>query len=161
MVCVRDDDDWRRLRTVLGDPRWAADEELAMAAGRIARRAEVDERLAAWTRTRAPRAVTALLQAAGVPAGFMQRGEDYPDDPQLQARDFFRVLEQPGLDPIMVDNMPFRSERIPPPPPSRAPELGEHTREVCVELLGMAPGEVERLLTAGALEEPVPSPALT
>jgi crotonobetainyl-CoA:carnitine CoA-transferase CaiB-like acyl-CoA transferase len=161
VICARDDDDWRRLRTGLGEPRWAADDGLATAAGRIARRAEVDERLAAWTRARAPRAVTAALQAAGVPAGFMQRAEDYPDDPQLQARDFFRVLEQPGLDPIMVDNMPFHAERIPLPPPSRAPELGEHTREVCVELLGMEPGEVDRLLAAGALEEPAPSPALT
>ena len=56
-------------------------------------------------------------------------------------------------DPILVDNMPFRSERIPEPPPSRAPGLGEHTREVCLELLGMQPAEIERLLAAGALEE--------
>jgi crotonobetainyl-CoA:carnitine CoA-transferase CaiB-like acyl-CoA transferase len=88
----------------------------------------------------------------------MQRAEEYPADPHLQARDFFRMLEQPGLDPILVDNTPFRSERVPEPPPSRAPELGEHTREVCLELLGMEPGEVDRLLAVGALEEQVRSP---
>ena len=157
-VCVRDDDDWRRLRAALGDPEWAADGALTTTAGRIARRSEIDTQLAEWTRARAPRAVTATLQAAGVPAGFMQRAEEYPGDPHLQARDFFRMLEQPGLDPILVDNAPFRSERIPEPPPSRAPELGEHTREVCLELLGMEPGEVDRLVAAGALEEQVRSP---
>ena len=126
----------------------------------MARRAEIDERLAAWTRARPPRTVTAALQDAGVPAGFMQRAEDYPADPHLQARDFFRMLEQPGLEPIMVDNMPFRSERVPEPAAAPAPALGEHTREVCLELLGMEPGEVDRLLACGALEEPVPvSPA--
>jgi crotonobetainyl-CoA:carnitine CoA-transferase CaiB-like acyl-CoA transferase len=157
-VCVRDDDDWRRLRAALGDPEWAADGALTTTAGRIARRSEIDRQLAEWTRERAPRAVTATLQAAGVPAGFMQRAEEYPGDPHLQARDFFRLLEQPGLEPIMVDNAPFRSERVPEPPPSRAPELGEHTREVCLELLGMEPDEVDRLVAAGALEEQVRSP---
>jgi crotonobetainyl-CoA:carnitine CoA-transferase CaiB-like acyl-CoA transferase len=152
---VRDDEDWRRLRAALGDPAWAAGEELATASRRVARRAELDARLAAWTAVRPPREVAAALQAAGVPAGFMQRADEYERDPQLQARDFFRVLEQPGQDPIMVDNAPFRSERIPEPPPSRAPELGEHTREVCRELLGMDAPELDRLVAAGALEESV------
>jgi crotonobetainyl-CoA:carnitine CoA-transferase CaiB-like acyl-CoA transferase len=155
VVTVRDDEDWRRLRAALGDPAWAAGEELATASRRVARRAELDARLAAWTGVRPPREVAAALQAAGVPAGFMQRADEYERDPQLQARDFFRVLEQPGQDPIMVDNAPFRSERIPEPPPSRAPELGEHTREVCRELLGMDAPELDRLVAAGALEESV------
>jgi crotonobetainyl-CoA:carnitine CoA-transferase CaiB-like acyl-CoA transferase len=159
-VTVRDDEDWRRLRAALGDPGWAADAGLATTAGRMARRAEVDERLAAWTRRRPPREAAATLQAAGVPAGFMQRAEEYEDDPHLQARDFFRILEQPGLDPIIVDNMPFRSERIAEPPPSRAPELGEHTRDVCRELLGMGADEVDRLVAAGVLEETVRAAAI-
>ena len=33
VVTVRDDDDWRRLRGALGDPDWAADEDLATMAG--------------------------------------------------------------------------------------------------------------------------------
>ena len=154
-VTVRDDADWRRLGAALGDPAWAADPELAHTAGRLARRAELDAQLARWTRARPPRVVAATLQAAGVPAGFLQRASEYDDDPHLQARDFFRVLHQPGLDPITVDNMPFRSERIPEPPPSRAPELGEHTRAVCLDVLGMDAAELERLLADGALEEPV------
>ena len=80
--------------------------------------------------------------------------DEYEDDPQLQARDFFRVLEQPGLEPMTVDNAPFRSERIPEPACGRAPELGEHTREVCAELLGMNAAEVDRLIASGVLEQP-------
>jgi crotonobetainyl-CoA:carnitine CoA-transferase CaiB-like acyl-CoA transferase len=157
-VSIRDDEDWRRLRTALGAPPWAADDELATVAGRLARRGEIDEHLAAWTRALPRREVTATLQAAGVPAGFMQRADEYEDDPQLQARDFFRVLEQPGLEPMTVDNAPFRSERIPEPAYARAPELGEHTRAVCAELLGMGAPEIDRLIASGALEEPVRSP---
>ena len=155
-VTVRDDEDWHRLRSALGDPDWTAHEELATATGRIALRAEIDRDLAAWIGRRSPREVTAALQEAGVPAGFMQRPDEFEHDPQLQARDFFRVLEQPGLEPRAVDNVPFRSQRIPAPPSVPAPEPGEHTREICTELLGMEAEEIDRLIAGGVLEEPAP-----
>jgi crotonobetainyl-CoA:carnitine CoA-transferase CaiB-like acyl-CoA transferase len=160
VVTVRDDDDWRRLCEALGDPQLAADEGLATVSGRIMRRAEIDEPLAAWTRARSPLEATARLQQAGVPAGFMQRGDEYEQDPQLEARDFFRVLEQPGLEPRAVDKAPFRSQRIPAPASLPAPEPGEHTRELCTGLLGMDDDEVDRLLAGGVLEEPLLTPGL-
>jgi crotonobetainyl-CoA:carnitine CoA-transferase CaiB-like acyl-CoA transferase len=154
-VTVRDDADWRGLRAALGDPAWAGADALSTVSGRLARRAEIDAHLTAWTRARAARAVTATLQAVGVPAGFMQRAAEYEDDPHLLARAFFRVLEQPGLDPMVIEDAPFRSARIPAPAHARAPEPGEHTREVCRDLLGMDDAEVARLVAAGALEEPL------
>ena len=157
VVTVRDDDDWGRLRSALGDPDWAQDEDLATTTARLARRAEIDEHLTAWTRERPPREVTAALQAAGVPAGFMQRAAEYEDDPQLRARDFLRTFEQPGLEPMAIEHAPFRSELIAAPANSPAPEPGEHTREICTGLLGMDPDDVDRLLASGVLEEPVHS----
>jgi crotonobetainyl-CoA:carnitine CoA-transferase CaiB-like acyl-CoA transferase len=157
-VTVRDAEDWRGLRAALGEPDWARDDELATSAGRLSRRAEIDEHLAAWTRLRSPREVTAALQQVGVPAGFMQRPhDDYKCDPQLRARGFLRTFEQPGLAPMEIEAAPFRSERTPQPPLARAPELGEHTREICSVLLEMARDEVDALVAAGVLEEPVAS----
>jgi crotonobetainyl-CoA:carnitine CoA-transferase CaiB-like acyl-CoA transferase len=158
VVTVRDDDDWRRLRSALGDPHWAAGEDLATTTGRLARRAEIDEHLTAWTRERPPREVTATLQAAGIPAGFMQRAAEYEDDPQLRARAFLRTFEQPGLEPMAIEHTPFRSDLIPAPANAPAPEPGEHTREICTGLLGMDPDDVDRLVAKGVLEEPVQSP---
>ena len=126
-------------------------------AGRLARRPDIDEHLTEWTRERPPREATATLQAAGVPAGFMQRAADFEDDPQLQVRDFLRTFEQPGLEPMRIENAPFRSERIALPANSPAPEPGEHTREICTGLLGMDADEVDRLIAGGVLEEPVQS----
>lgn len=158
VVTVRDDEDWHRLRGALGNPRWASDPDLATTTGRITRRTEIDEHLTRWTRTLPPRSVTATLQAAGVPAGFMQRPEEFEDDPQLQAREFMRMLEQPGLEPRAVDNAPFRSQRIPAPAENTAPEAGEHTRAICTGLLGLTTDEVDRLIASGVLEEPARSP---
>jgi crotonobetainyl-CoA:carnitine CoA-transferase CaiB-like acyl-CoA transferase len=154
MVTVRDDDEWHRLRGVLGDPPWAAKAQLATVSGRIAHSVEIDGRLTAWTSVRSPRDVAAVLQRAGVPAGFMQRPDEYENDPQLQARDFLRTFEQPGLPPLRIENSPLRSERIPVPADVPAPEPGEHTREICTRLLGMDEDVVDRLVAAGALEEP-------
>jgi crotonobetainyl-CoA:carnitine CoA-transferase CaiB-like acyl-CoA transferase len=157
VVTVHDDDDWRRLRDALGNPQWAADPDLAGTTGRLARRTEIDEHLTRWTRALPPREVTATLQAAGVPAGFMQRPDEFEDDPQLQARDFLSMLEQPGLEPRAVDNAPFRSQRIPSPAKIPAPEPGEHTREICTGLLGLTTDDVDRLIASGVLEEPARS----
>ncbi len=150
VVTVRDDRDWGRLRGVLG---WATDPRFDGAGGRLAHRAELDRRLSAWTSERSPRQVTRLLQHAGVPAGFMQRPDEYEHDPQLQARDFLRSFEQPGLEPRRIENAPFRSEQIAAPPATVAPEPGAHTREICAQLLGMTDAAVDALVEAGVLEE--------
>jgi crotonobetainyl-CoA:carnitine CoA-transferase CaiB-like acyl-CoA transferase len=34
----------------------------------------------------------------------------------------------------------------------QAPRLGEHTREICRDLLGLPAAEIERLIADGALE---------
>ena len=154
VVTVRGDADWQALRVALGDPPWAAAPELATARGRLARREEIDARLAAWTAGHSPRTATAILQRHGVPAGFMQRPDEYEHDPHLRARDFLRTFEQPGLEPMRIENTPFRSERIPAPAQVHAPEPGEHTREICRELLGLGDDDIDRLVALEALEEP-------
>jgi crotonobetainyl-CoA:carnitine CoA-transferase CaiB-like acyl-CoA transferase len=154
VITVRDDADWRALRVALGDPDWAARDDLATLAGRIASRAVLDAQLAAWTSAHTPRAATAILQRHGVAAGFMQRSDEYERDPQLAARGFLRTFVQPGLEPMRIENAPFRSERIPAPAHARAPAPGEHTRDICRELLGLDDYEIDRLLDIGALEEP-------
>jgi crotonobetainyl-CoA:carnitine CoA-transferase CaiB-like acyl-CoA transferase len=155
VITVRDDTDWGRLRDVLGDPEWARDEDLATTAGRVARRAEIDAHLTAWTARRAPREATQLLQSVGVPAGFMQRADEYEDDPHLAAREFLVEMEQPGMEPMLVENGPFRATHIPAPEITPAPEMGQHTREITRELLALDDAEVDRLIAAGVLQESV------
>ena len=41
----------------------------------------------------------------------------------------------------------------------QAPRLGEHTREIARDLLGLSDAEIDRLVAAGALEETKPRPA--
>ena len=132
VVTVRDDDDWQALRVALGDPPWAA----APRAGdgtRTAGATRGDRRAAGgvdgWPHARVrPRRSSS---AHGVPAGFMQRPDEYEHDPHLRARDFLRTFEQPGLEPMRIENTPFRSERI--PAPAQRPRSGAgraHARDL-------------------------------
>ncbi len=154
VVTVRHDDDWRALRRALGDPEWAGRPDLDTAEGRIAARDEIDERLAAWTRTRTDRQVTETLQAAGVPAGFMAYPEDLTTDPHFLARGFPQDVDQPGVGPMTLEGPAFAATGMPSPQATPAPKLGEHTRAICRDVLGLDDAAVDALVASGALEEP-------
>lgn len=154
VVTVRDDDDWNRFRKAIGDPGWAADDALATAAGRVARREEVDEAVSSWTRERAPRAVMTTLQEAGVPAGIVQHPEHQLIDPHLRERGYLREIDQPPLGPIVLEGPAFHGRRMPTADVRPAPDHGEHTRDVCRRVLELDAGEIDHLVVEGVLEEP-------
>jgi crotonobetainyl-CoA:carnitine CoA-transferase CaiB-like acyl-CoA transferase len=154
VVTVRHDDDWRALRRALGDPDWANRPDLDSAEGRIAARTEIDDHLAAWTRRRTDREVTETLQAAGVPAGFMAYPEDMTTDPHYVARGFPQDVDQVGVGPMVLEGPAFAATGMPSPLATPAPALGEHTREICRDVLGLDDAAVDALVAGGALEEP-------
>jgi crotonobetainyl-CoA:carnitine CoA-transferase CaiB-like acyl-CoA transferase len=152
VVCTRDDADWAALVEVMGSPAWATDPAYATTAGRIAARAAVEEGVTAWTSGLSPQEVMERCQAAGVPAGAMLTSFDQMSDPHFTARGFCLPVDQIDLGPLLLEGPCFTGDTWPTPPVFRAPRLGEHTRMVCTELLGMDPTEVEALIASGALE---------
>jgi crotonobetainyl-CoA:carnitine CoA-transferase CaiB-like acyl-CoA transferase len=152
-ITIRDDDDWRRFRSAIGDPDWARAREYETARGRIEARAALDRRVTEWTSARTDREVTEILQRAGVPAGFMMYASDMPDDPHLLARGYPQPVEQPGVGAMLFEGPAFRATSIPAPMVASAPALGEHTREICRVILEMGEAEVSQLVADGVLEE--------
>lgn len=159
VITCRDDADWARLRTALGDPEWARDPDLDTVDGRRARHDELDERITEWTLQRTDTQVMTELQDAGVPAGKMMYVGDIPDDPHLVDRGYPLSLDQTGLATMLVEGPGFHADGLPGPITEPAPLLGEHTREVAAEILGLAEDEIERLVASGALHDPPTPPA--
>lgn len=158
VVTVRGDDDWRRLVDALGRPAWATDEALRTAAGRAAAHDAIDAELGAWTRARTRAEVVETLQRHGVPCGPMFTGGDQLDDAHFAARGFPRWIVQQDLGRICLEGPAFRASGMTDADIFQAPRLGEHTREICRDLLGMEDAEIERLIEQGALEV-APEPA--
>jgi crotonobetainyl-CoA:carnitine CoA-transferase CaiB-like acyl-CoA transferase len=155
VVCVRSDDEWQRLLTAMGSPDGA--EKWATAEARLADRAGVNAFVEAWTSTLTPYEVQAAAQANGVAAAAMLSVLQQFDDPQLQHRGFFVPVEQQGSGPLLFEGPAFVATGMEPPRIEQAPLLGEHTREVCREVLGYDDAEIDRLIAAGAIEEPPPA----
>jgi benzylsuccinate CoA-transferase BbsF subunit len=151
-IAVHDDADWQRLVRALGSPVWASDPALATAAGRLARVAEVEANLEAWTRSRRALDVARLLQEAGVDAAPVWDLRDTHDDPQLRHRRHFREVEHPVLGRHPAETNALRFSAMEPAIGSAAPCLGADTERVLGELLGMSAGEIAELRAAGVLE---------
>ena len=150
-IAVESDEQWRALRRVLGEPAWAAARELEPAAGRLAQRERIDRELGAFTARHAPRALMDLLQAAGVPAGMVQRSSDHQLDPQLAHRRFFRPMEHPEMGLVPYEGHAYKIVGYDNGPRFPAPCLGEHSFQVLQDILHFDDEEIARIAASGAL----------
>ena len=150
-LAVRDARDWRALAAALGRADWAADPGLASAAGRRARRAEIDAVIAAWSAAREPGAAERELQALGVPAHAVLDMPGLYADPQLRQRGHFVAIPHPTLGSVTVESARFRLSRTPARIPPRAVGFGCDNRNVLGDLLGFTPERIAALEAAGAL----------
>jgi len=155
VVCVRSDDEWRALAAAMGEPEWAMRDDFATETGRRAAAAEIEEGISAWTSELEPGDVMHRLQAAGVPAGVVMHPAHLNVDPHLEARGFLARVEQPELGTLTLEGEAFRASGWDPARIERAPKLGEHTRELAKERLGLDDAEIDALVEEGVLEVPV------
>ena len=154
-IAVVEDDPWRALCRLMEADDWLDDDSLSTAEGRQARRAEIDARIAEWTRPQERYALMERCQRAGVPAGVVQTGLDLTQhDPQLaQAEMFFDFDDpHPALGPLKGDRLPLRFERTPATVYRRSEVFGESNASVAADWLGMPAEEVSRLEVSGVLE---------
>jgi benzylsuccinate CoA-transferase BbsF subunit len=145
-ISVRNDADWEALRRVIGEPAWAADARYATILCRKAHEAEIEARLAEWTRQRSPREVMATLQAAGVPAAVVNTMADLYSDPQLEYRGYWHAVPHPALGNFHYEDSGFVFSDTPAEFTRPSPCLGEHNHYVFCDLLGVPEAEFEALV---------------
>jgi len=150
-IAVDDDAQWLRLCAAIGRPDLAEDASLGSAAGRLLRHDELDAAIAEWTRSRTRAGVMTRLQAAGVPAGMVQRSRDLLEDPQYAAREFYRYLEHPVMGITPYAGHAYRIAGYANGPRSPAPTLGEHTYQILSEFLGFDDERVAEAYASGAV----------
>ena len=152
-IAVVDDARWRALCGLMDRPDLAADARCATLAGRQAREEGIEGDVAAWTRRLDAEDVMARCQAAGLAAGVVQDARDLvEDDPQLRARGFYQPVTHPVVGTFLHEGVVPRLADTPGAIWHAAPRLGEHTRDVLREWLGLGDGEADRLAGEGVLE---------
>jgi len=148
-IACETDAQWSALAATMGSAAPAGD--LGTLAARQAREAELEAAIGAWTTTQERYTLMANLQAAGVPAGAVQRSSDLLADPHLKHRRFFRTLEHPEMGAVPYEGHQFRIAGYDSGPRFAAPCLGEHTWDVLTETLGLDEGAAAELLAAGGV----------
>jgi crotonobetainyl-CoA:carnitine CoA-transferase CaiB-like acyl-CoA transferase len=143
------DAEWLRFRDVLGDPDWARDTGLANASGRRAREAELDKRIAEWTRTRERDEIVAELRARGLRAAPVESIGELFDDPQLAHRGVWRRAAHPGLGEVGLMAPPFALSATPARADRAGPLLGQDNEAVFKGLLGLSAGDYASLAADG------------
>jgi len=128
---------------VMGRPARAGVEKFMAVAGRLQHQEELDQQIETWTMTLGKYEVTERCQAAGVRAMPVQSAEDRVEhDPQLRHREMFLEIEHPALGRYEVQNAPFKLSETPATNSRPSPMIGEHTREIVEDLLGLSHDEL-------------------
>lgn len=150
-VAVATDEQWAALRAALGEPEWAADNELEIAAGRVDAHDRIDRHLQDWCRSHTADEIVQTLWAAGVPVGRVVQPHDQPELPQFECRRFFEEVVHPVAGRARYSTLPMQFSRGPAQLHERhAPLLGEHNTELLGEL-GLSLAEIATLQADGII----------
>ncbi|MDP2954163.1 MAG: CaiB/BaiF CoA-transferase family protein [Chloroflexota bacterium] len=87
----------------------------------------------------------------GIPCGPVNTIDQVANDPQVRAREMLTSVLHPRLGEVKVVNTPVKLSRTPAKLERASPALGEHTREVLGQLLGLGPQELDDLAQSGVL----------
>jgi crotonobetainyl-CoA:carnitine CoA-transferase CaiB-like acyl-CoA transferase len=150
-IAVRTDEQWQQLATLMGRADLAADPELGAAAGRLARAADLDPAVEAWTAGQQAEDAERRLQDGGIPAHVSASSRDFCTDPQLAHRGHLIRLPDPLHGTATVEGPRYLLSETPGRVSRTAPVFGQDNEYVLTELLGYSPDEVRDLTDGGVL----------
>jgi formyl-CoA transferase len=148
LIAGNGDSIFRRLMALIGRDDLAADPALADNAGRVARVAELDSVIGAWTAQRSVGEVLAALDAASVPAGRIYTVADIAADPHYQARGMLETLQMDDGSRLAVPGIVPKLSATPGRHRRNAPTLGQDSDTVLREI-GLSDAQIATLRQRG------------
>ena len=93
----------------------------------------------------------AILENAGLPCGPINSVPEVFQHPQVKARGMVQKMDLPSADQVSLTGFPYKLSRTPPTLRLVPPDLGQHNREILVELLGYREEDFHALQEQGVI----------
>ncbi|WP_268874546.1 CaiB/BaiF CoA transferase family protein [Mycolicibacterium novocastrense] len=150
-IACRDERELGVLAKVLNEPELSS-ERFTTLEQRVRAADELDALIGDVTATRDAATLADDLVAAGLPASMVKSpSERIDDDPDLAAMGLFPTVTHPDMGEVRVEGIPMRCSATPWQITSAAPRLGQHNREVLVDLLGHSEAELDDWAQRGVI----------
>ena len=140
---------WPNIAQMIGQPELREDPRFLSTEDRSENRLELEVIFQDWLDQHTRMEVFDAAQKAGIPGGPVLEALEAADNEHFRERDYFQVIEHPEHGTHSYTGLPFRLSEAPISPPSPAPLLGQHSREVLTGLLDMSEQELESLVESG------------
>ncbi len=142
---------FRRLAAAMGQPALADDPRFASATARSAHHGDIDDLIARWTSTRPLAELERVLGEAGVPATRIFTIADIFGDPHYRARGAIAQAADGDFGTVAMANVVPRLSATPGAIRHAGHRIGEDTRRVLGERLGLAAQALDELERAGVI----------
>ncbi|MCY1523664.1 Acetyl-CoA:oxalate CoA-transferase [compost metagenome] len=148
ILTVGNDSQFRKFCEVAGHREWADDPRFTTNKARVAHRAELIPMIRQATVFKTTAEWVAALEEVGVPCGPINDLAAVFADPQVQARGLRVELDHPLAGVVPQVASPLRLSETPVEYRMPPPLLGEHTRDVLQQVLGLTAEQVDVLRKA-------------
>lgn len=142
-----------RLFKAMGRPEMCTDSRFATNAARLAHNDLVQQAVREWVGSMPRDEVLRILDQAEVVASAVNDASDIVADPHFKERTL-TDLTGSALGRAVVPGPVLHVDGYPGPRYDGVPGVGEHTRAVLTEWLGLAESELEELAAAGVISDP-------
>ena len=149
-VNARRDEHFKRLSKLLDKEEWITDPRYADARGRVNNRHELMAELRPYFEQKTSDEWVALLTGIDILKAKVNTYEDLFADPQVQAMNAVRWVENDTLGRVPMGNICGQQAAASDDNLTHAPHVGEHTRAILGEL-GYASADIEKLGAAGVV----------
>lgn len=144
---------WERIAKLVGAPELIADPRFVDNTARMANREQLAWLLGEHLQQRPTAEWLARLDAAGIPAGPINRIDAMANDPQTLAREMVVDLQHPVAGATKALGLPIKLGATPGGVRRPAPTYGQHTRGVLREA-GFGDDEIDGLQAQGCIHAP-------
>ena len=151
VIATRQENFWRKLCVVLGEPELADDPRFATNPERLENRAVLIPLIEDIVRTRTVSEWLEKLRAAEVPAAPVNNLDGAFAEPPVAAREMIVEYDHPEVGKVRLPGNPIKMSGVSGTISKPAPRLGEHTDAILSQVLSLSSDEIASLRRQGAI----------